>query len=87
MALINKPPSGAVDQGAVGEQNPGWPPFFSATFNILNSMTRSGTTAQRPTNKDFRWIGMPYYDLTLGYPVYLQSTGPDVWHNGAGASV
>jgi len=85
-AIINKPPTGAVDQGATS-QNPGWPPFFSTVFAILNSATRSGTTAERPTDNDFRWLWMPYGDTTLGKPIWLKSIGPDVWVDATGTPV
>ena len=77
MALINKPPNGSFD--TKGEsQNPGWANFWSAIFNILNGGTKSGPTASRPTANDFRWIGMRYFDTSLGLhgkPVYLAKDG------------
>lgn len=85
-ALVNKPPNGAVDKDLTA-QNPGWPSFFSTVWAILNAITRSGSTSERPTSKEFRWIGMQFYDQTLGYPVYLNAVNPDVWHNGAGVPV
>lgn len=65
-----------------------WGAFFSQVNQLLFNMSRSGPTASRPTETlPSRWIGMPYYDSTLGLPVFLHSTNPDVWHNGAGAAV
>jgi len=75
MALINKPPSGAVDQGAE-MQNPGWASFFSAVFNLLSGLTSSGTTAQRPTT--FLFIGRTYFDTSLGAhgkPIWIAKDG------------
>lgn len=65
-----------------------WGAFLAAANQLLFNMTRSGPTASRPTSAlPSRWIGMPFFDTTLGLPVFLTSTGPDVWHNGAGAVV
>jgi hypothetical protein len=84
MALINQPPQTPVDQaGAVSQ---GWATFFSAVFSILDALTMSGTTANRPTR--FLWVGRPYYDRTLnagvGLPIYYTGTGA-VWITAAGA--
>ena len=41
-------------------------------FNI----SRSGPTASRPTQTlDGRYIGMPYFDTTLGKPIWLKTAG------------
>ena len=65
-----------------------WASFFHSAQQTVFLLTRSGPTASRPTSViDGRWIGMPYYDTTLGLPVFLHSVNPDVWHNGAGAVV
>jgi hypothetical protein len=80
------------------------PPFNSALFdkdgkvtkvgsewlNLIwlasNSVTESGTTAQRPTAN--LWIGRPYFDLTLNYPVYVYAVTPSViWKNAAGTTI
>ena len=55
---------------------------------LLFNFTRSGTTGARPTSSmSARWIGMQFYDTTLGKPVFLHSVNPDVWHDGSGAVV
>ena len=46
------------------------------TFNL----SRSGPTASRPTSAlAGRWVGMPFFDTTLGLVVSLKSVNPDVW--------
>ena len=62
-----------------------WLQFFHLLQQQAFNATLSGTTAQRP-NSDFegRWIGMCYFDSTLGKPVFLKSVGPDVWVDGVG---
>ena len=54
-----------------------WVTFFSTTSNLLQALTMSGTTAQRPTT--LLWIGRPYFDTTLGINVRVLSVGPPVW--------
>lgn len=68
MALINQPPisSAATDKNGVLVQ--GWASFFAAVFRLLSALTASGATAARPTT--FLWAGRPYFDTTLGYPVW-----------------
>ena len=54
-----------------------WSTWFSKIQNVLKTVNAHGTTAQRPTTG--LYIGMMYFDDTLGFPVWLQSVGPDVW--------
>lgn len=80
MALINQPPQTPVDQrGAVSQ---GWATFFSAVFSILDALTQSGATTSRPTK--FLWVGRPFYDVTLGIPIWYTGTG---WADAAGGAV
>ncbi len=62
-----------------------WLQWFSRVNAFVNAGQQSGATADRPTTG--LWIGRMYYDTTLGYPVFVHSVGPPVWHNGAGAVV
>jgi hypothetical protein len=62
-----------------------WQQMFNALYQVAYNSTRSGPTASRPTDKlPGRWIGMPYYDTDLGFQINLDSTNPDVWHDGQG---
>jgi len=87
--LIAQPPTDAVDtQDANGMLSPpkeGWRNFFGNVFNICLGVTQSGPTAQRPVSR--LWTGRPYFDTTLGKPVWLKSTFPTVWVDGTGVSV
>jgi hypothetical protein len=89
MALINTPPNSAVDgmnmDGNLTPPVKEWRNFFVAVFNICNALTLSGTTAQRPTS--FLFVGRTYFDTTLGIPIWIQSLGPTVWIDAAGAPV
>jgi hypothetical protein len=75
MALINPPPS------AGGFTN-SWLNFFNQCYRLLNAMTTSGTTAQRPTS--FLWAGRPYFDTTLSLPIWYDGSG---WIDAAGNTV
>lgn len=64
-----------------------WQSVFQAMQQIAFNVSRSGTTAERPTDKTpNRFIGMPYLDTTIGKPVWLYSVNPvDVWIDATGA--
>jgi hypothetical protein len=62
-----------------------WLQWFTRVHNAVASLYQSGTTANRPTA--LLWVGRMYYDTTLGYPVWVHSVKPAVWHNAAGAVV
>lgn len=58
--------------------------FLSTMQKISFYSTRSGATGSRPTSTSFRWVGMPYYDTTLGLPVFLHIASTNVWHKADG---
>lgn len=63
-------------------------PLLSGLQATVFAGTRNGSTSARPTDEMLgRYIGMPYFDLTLGKPVFLLSINPDVWVDGAGVVV
>jgi len=62
-----------------------WQEFFTGLFGTLTAMQQSGTTAQRPTRG--LWVGRPYFDTDLGYPIYLLSANPSVWVDASGTVV
>lgn len=60
--------------------------WFGSIQQWLGPQGQTGTTAKRPTTN--LWIGLCYYDTTLGYPVFVHQISPSiVWHNAAGAAV
>ena len=60
--------------------------WFAAIQRWLGPIGQYGTTAARPKNN--LYIGLSYYDTTLGYPVFVHQVSPSIiWHNGAGAAV
>lgn len=64
---------------------PAWAGWLSTAQYILQDVSNSGTTAQRPTNN--LYVGKPYFDTTLGLAINIKSLGPTVWVNGAGGVV
>lgn len=57
-----------------------WPGISNAALNFLGQLFRaclaiyeSGATAQRPVTG--LWIGRPYFDTTLGKPIWYKSPG------------
>jgi hypothetical protein len=59
--------------------------WFGSIQQWLGPQGQFGTTAKRPTTN--LYIGLQYFDTTLGYPVFIKSLGPTVWVNGAGGVV
>jgi hypothetical protein len=51
-----------------------WTTFFSNAYQLLNALTLSGTTANRPTK--FLFVGRTYFDTSLGAhgkPIWVAS--------------
>ena len=63
-----------------GALHPQWQAFHHSVQQIVFNVSRSGPTASRPTSTlDGRFIGMPFFDTSLGFEIRLQSVNPDVW--------
>ena len=71
--------------GDANPLTPAWAGWLTIAGKILQDISNSGTTAQRPTT--FLYIGKRYFDTTLGVPIALKSVGPAVWVNGVGTVV
>jgi hypothetical protein len=83
MPLIPSPSTDTADRfdnGVAVEVSTTWRNFFSAVFSVLNAMTQSGATTARPTT--FLWVGRPYFDTTLGLPIWYDGTQ---WVDATGA--
>lgn len=62
---------------------PSWAGWFSTAQNILTAASSSGPTTGRPIMNQY--VGMPYFDTTLGFPVWLKTPGSSpVWVNATG---
>jgi hypothetical protein len=56
--------------------------WFASVGRILNNISATGTTAQRPI-KGLQ-IGQPYFDSTLGYAIWYNGS---VWVDATGGTV
>lgn len=82
MSLISPPPNQAAVTNNKGIVEPAWKANFTDIYNLLQSLTGSGITANRPAK--FLWIGRPYFDTTLGKPIWYNGS---IWvkHDGTAA--
>ena len=73
-------------QSDVYRFSPEWAGWFNTAQSILRATSSSGLTSGRPTSGQFS--GMPYFDTTLGIPIWLLTPGGSpVWVNAVGAPV
>lgn len=72
-----------------GQVVPTWRAFFNSVAYWLRPVGASGPTANRPvdTSSIQLYIGQPYFDTSLGKPIWVQSRNPTVWCDATGASV
>jgi hypothetical protein len=88
---VQMPPANSPFTVPVGDEYHNLTPesaqFLHAVQQIVFYSSRSGPTGSRPTGTTQRWIGMPYFDTTLGLPVFLSIASTNVWVNAAGAPV
>lgn len=67
-------------QGRIIGIKPEWAQFFHALEGISNAHTKSGPTSSRPTSTmQWRYVGMPFFDTTLGLTVFLKIASTSVW--------
>lgn len=66
-----------------------WQAFIESVYYWLAPLGQKGTTANRPTDSSQRplYVGQPYFDTTLGKPIWVKSKSPTVWCDATGASV
>jgi hypothetical protein len=81
MSVITEAPKDAP-LGKGGMFNWAWLQWFQSVHLTASTTQESGPTTQRPTKN--LWIGRRFFDTTVGKPVYLKSTAPNVWVDGAG---
>jgi hypothetical protein len=65
--------------------HPAWNAWFSKLYNVAKPLGGSDVTANRPTEGLF--VGYPFFDTTLGIPIWVQSLNPTVWVNATGGAV
>ncbi len=65
-----------------------WYTLFVNMQQLLGAAIQNGPTAMRPTSSvPGRYIGLPFFDTTLGFEIWLKSTNPDVWVRYDGVAV
>lgn len=67
---------------------PDWAALFQSLQQVASASSRNGSTSARP-GSDFkgRYEGMPFFDRTLGLPVFLKHASSNVWVDATGAVV
>ena len=74
------------DQGNIISMKPDWASFFNSLQQTVFAVSRSGPTSSRPmSNMDGRFVGEPYFDTTVGKPVFLKIASTNVWVDATGA--
>jgi hypothetical protein len=60
--------------------------WFQSIQTWLGPQGQTGSTAIRPTVN--LYVGLSYFDTTLGYPVFVKQVSPSIiWVNGSGTPV
>ena len=70
------------EKGQILALKPEWASFFHSLQNIAWLESRSGPTASRPTSSTTRFVGMKYFDTSLGAsgkPVFLAIASSNAW--------
>lgn len=83
--MINTPPIASALIDELGKALPAFANWLTQVYRICFDVQNSGTTAQRPVAN--LYVGKPYFDTTLGQPIWVRSSPPTVWINAAGAAV
>lgn len=79
-------PQTAVIADGKGNLSPTYQQWFQSIQKWLAPVGQSDVTANRPTKN--LYVGQIFFDVTLGYPVWVKEVGPPtVWVNGAGSGV
>lgn len=79
--MINLPPNLERIATEAMLTRPAWQQWFMQVFRACFAIYQSGTTAQRPTVN--LWAGRPYFDTTLGMPIWYDGTA---WVKGDGTA-
>lgn len=67
------------------ELKPDWASFFSSLQQVASAVSQNGSTTARPTSTMVgRFEGMPFFDRTLGFPVFLKHATSSVWVDSLG---
>ena len=58
---------------------PEWAAYLSTVQQVVYDASRAGSTSARPPSSMLRWAGMPFFDQTLGQPIFLKHASSNVW--------
>lgn len=77
-AIGNAPVNGAlpVNENMMATWTKVWANWFSSATHILNAVSTSGVTADRPTMNVY--VGQMYFDTTLGLPIWAKTLGASI---------
>jgi len=66
-----------------------WQTWLESVNYWLRPLGQNGATAGRPVDSTQvpLYIGQPYFDTTLGKPIWVKSRNPTVWCDATGAAV
>lgn len=63
-----------------GNMQPQYAALFASLAVTVFGGSRSGTSTERPTSEfQGRYVGMPYFDLSLGQPIFLKIASSNAW--------
>lgn len=80
---IQVPQPGTPMLDGTGELHPTWQAYHNSIQQTVFAGSRNGPTTSRPTSSmSGRYLGMPYFDTTLGLTVFLKNT--TTWVKGDG---
>lgn len=78
------------DQGKLVSltMKPEWAGYFQTVQQIAFAVSRNGSSTARPTSTfATRFEGMPFFDRTLGLPVFLKHASSSIWVDATGMAV
>ncbi len=65
-----------------------WRAWLELLYYFVKPLGGSGTTAQRPILATGLYVGLQFFDTTLGKPVFVKTVAsPAVWVDATGAVV
>jgi len=67
----------------ISHERASWVRWFTQLVSAFNSVTATGTTAQRPNPAPF--VGFMYYDTTINQPIWAKTTTQYVYSDGTNA--
>lgn len=85
VAYIQGLPRPPIMQKDSANFTPAWMGWLSQAQTILQDASASGATTDRPQTQ--LYVGKPYFDTTLGIPIWMKIPGTFTWVNAAGAIV